>query len=63
MEVFAMKKCESISNEKFIGKPEQSYKSGQWPRKTSLWAGIGLITAGSMFILSSIFISLILYSG
>jgi CHASE3 domain sensor protein len=58
-----MKKCESISNEKSIGKPEQSDRSEQWQQKASLWAGIGLITAGSTIILSSIFVSLILYSG
>jgi hypothetical protein len=63
MEAFAMKKCESISNEKFIGKLEQSYRSGQRPQNASLWASIGLITAGSMMILSSIFVALILYSG
>jgi hypothetical protein len=63
MEAFAMKKYESISNEKLIGKQEQSYRSGQWQQKASLWAGVGLVTAGSMVILSSIFVSLILYSG
>jgi hypothetical protein len=63
MEAFTMKKCESISNEKSIGKLEQPYKSSQWRQKASLWAGIGLITAGSTIILSSIFVSLILYSG
>jgi hypothetical protein len=63
LEAFAMKKYESLSNEKNIGKLEQSYKSSQRSQKASLWAGGGLITAGSMIVLSSIFVSLILYSG
>jgi hypothetical protein len=58
-----MKKSESLSNEKNIGKLEQSYKSSQWPQKAGLWAGVGLFTAGSMIVLSSIFVSLMLYFG
>jgi hypothetical protein len=56
-------KTESLSNEKFIGKPEQSYKSSQRLQKAGVGVGVGLMTAGSMIILASIFVSLILYSG
>jgi hypothetical protein len=63
METFVMKKCESTSNEKLIGKLEVTYSPRRWQQKAGLWASIGLITAGSGFILFAIFISVILYSG